>query len=70
MNLNTKKTNKNSTKETKSMKNILNTFKSVIEKIKSRIQGTYRDEDLDLYEFEQLDAKRGYRPIKNPWENR
>ena len=50
------------------MKNILNKFKSVLAKIKSKFQEAFREEDLDLYELEQLDSKRSYRPIRNPWE--
>jgi len=66
--MNTNNINNSSIKETISMKNILNTFKSAASKIKSKIQAAFRKEDLDLYEFEQLDTKRSYRPIRNPWE--
>ncbi len=64
----TKNINNNSKKEPNTMKNILNKFKSVLAKIKSKFQEAFREEDLDIYEFEQLDSKRSYRPIRNPWE--
>jgi hypothetical protein len=64
----TKNINNNSNKEPNTMKNIFNKFKSVLAKIKSKFQEAFREEDLDLYEFEQLDSKRSYRPIRNPWE--
>lgn len=64
----TQNINNNSNKETNTMKNILNKFKSILTNIKSKVQKAFREEDLDLYEFEQLDVKRSYRPIRNPWE--
>lgn len=66
--MNTKYKTNNSIKETISMKNILSVLKAVANKIKGTIQAALREYDLDLYEFEQLDAKRSYRPIRNPWE--
>ena len=64
----TKNINNNSNKETNTLKNILNKFKSILTNIKSKVQKAFREEDLDLYEFEQLDVKRSYRTIRNPWE--
>lgn len=64
----TQNINNNLNKETNTMKNILNKFKSILTNIKSKVQKAFREEDLDLYEFEQLDVKRSYRPIRNPWE--
>ncbi len=64
----TKNKNNNSNKEMNTMKNILNKFKSILTNIKSKVQKAFREEDLDLYEFEQLDVKRSYRTIRNPWE--
>ncbi len=64
----TKNMNNNSNKEPNNMKTILNKFKSIIANIKSKFKEAIREEDLDLYEFEQLDVKRSYRPIRNPWE--
>jgi hypothetical protein len=60
--------NNNSTKEQIQMRRLINKLKSIFLNIKCRVQSALKTEDLDLYEFEQLDAKRSYRPLRNPWE--
>lgn len=61
------KTN-NLIKETISMKNIFEAFKSFFHKIKDKLQFQLREDDLNLYEFEQIELKKSYRPIREPWE--
>lgn len=55
-------------KETMKMESIVNKIKSLFITFKTKLQTTFKTEDLDLYEFEQLESKRAYRPIRNHWE--
>ncbi len=64
----TKNIYNNLNKEPNTMKDILSKVKTILANIKSKVQKAFKEEDLDLYEFEQLDVKRSYRPIRNPWE--
>ncbi len=64
----TKNIYNNLNKEPNTMKDIISKFKFILANIKSKVQKAFKEEDLDLYEFEQLDVKRSYRPIRNPWE--